>query len=385
MRQFFRDSENRQAIGIALFSATGSFPLHVAPLLIATLISSRTISNAEAAGLVSYIMAGQLLAAFLSTKIAFERLNRSALALAFAIYTGAILLTAWTTSMVLFAPAWFVTGLTSGFLMQLGIVTAAKSKIKMRAFAYRLSFALFFSGLIAFFLFLSGQNPGYGQLISIYLLVLLFVFLAGFLAWKNPTAHNAGTPANPATNLVALDVIGLAMLLLFFAGQIGFQANAVHFTSGNNMLLGDTALAIGMSKISISLVVLALAVRGGDNSWLKQFIYSFALAASAILISTQTTLLMLIIAFTSFELFINLTSAGFMASLSERLSERAKTRLLVATLLGVLGGPPLTGSLIDGSFYTLPIVLAVCSAFIPLLWQFYGRSAATTGRNRLVS
>jgi len=368
MPALLTDQETRRTIGAALFSAAGSVPVHISPLLIATLIASRSLSNAEAGSVISCIMAGQIVAALLATQVRFEKLTRPILTFVFCIYAASIALTVWANSPVFFAACWLTTGLASGFLMQFGMVTAAQSSMKLQAFAWRLAFALFISGLIAISLPLVNAEPSYAQLITLFGLGLLLVYCGGLVLWMRRAATSANTSAPFQDSLTRLDGIGLTLLFLFFAGLIGFLANSVHYTSRNDLDLHSTALAIGLSKGSISLVILWVALRGDRHSRRRQMVYSIALAAAAALIFTQQAFAFVVLAFVAFELFLNLSSAAFMAALSERFTNRARTLLLIAALSGTLSGPPLVGFLIDTGRGSLPLLLAALAAFLPLLW-----------------
>jgi len=362
-----------RTVGAALFSAAGSIPLHIAPLLIATLLASRSVSHTEAGSIVSCIMAGQILAAFLAAPVRFETLPRSVIAIVFCVYAGAVWVTDQTGSALVFAGAWVVTGLSCGFLMQFGMVTAARSDMKLQAFAWRLSFALFFSGLIAVCLPLTGNEPGYRHLILLFGCALLLIFAGGMALWRRGEAPAKSSALPQKDRLVKTDLLGLTLLFLFFTGLIGFQANAAHFTASNDFSLNSTALAIGLSKGLISIVILWVAVRGNTHSRRLQSLYSLALAAAAALIFTQQGFLVVLLGFIAFELFLNLSSASFMAVLSERFSSRAKTLLLTAVLFGTLSGPPLAGYLIDAGQTGLPLLLAAGAAFLPLFWFAYSR------------
>lgn len=366
-------TETRRTVGAALFSAAGSIPLHIAPLLIATLLATRSISNAEAGSVVSCIMAGQIVAAFLAARIRYETLARPALTFVFCVYAAALFLSLWVSAPLMFALCWFAIGLACGFLMQFGIMTAAQSNMKLQAFAWRLSFALFVSGLIALCFPLFETDQTYRLLITLFGLGLIAVFLSGLVLWRKVPTHSANNAPPAKGHLSGLDGFGLALLFLFFCGQIGFLSNTAHFTASNDLSLDNTSLAIGFSKTTIALVILWVAMRGTRHGSWFQILFSAALASSGILIATQQSFIFIVFSFVAFELFLNLLSASFMAALSEKFSSKAKALLLIATLSGTLIGPPLFGHLIDINQGTLPMLLAALAAFLPLLWLAYLR------------
>lgn len=366
-------------IGATLLSAAGSLPLHLAPVLVATVLASRPVTNAQAASLISCIMAGQIAAVLVSTRIRIERINRLAVIGTFAVFFASTLSTPWIDNQLLFNLAWFVAGLVCGLLMQFGIVTAANSRLKLQAFAYRLSFALFFSGVVSSGVLLFGKRPEYGQLIALLGSVMCFIFLVGVTIWKRDGSSDAPSTSARHVGVTPVDLAGLGLLLLFFAGQTGFLSNAAHFTSQNSVSLGDTAAALGISKIAISFVIFAIAIRGSGNSWRQQMVYALFLCGAVILISLQQDFAWIVVGFIIFELCLNLSSAAFMASLSEAFTLKAKNLLLMAILLGVLSGPPLAGHLIDEGLNIVPILLALMTAFLPIVWSFY---LARAGKNK---
>jgi hypothetical protein len=363
-----RSTDFRNVLAAGLFSAAGSLPLHIAPILVGVLVLSGQYSNSQASAVISLTMLGQLAAAMFLSRLKIQQISPKLWAFQIASYSGGVVASSLFINGIAFYAIWFVIGCVSGCLMQFGILAAASSKRSARAFALRVSIALFISGIASFSIRFLDGNPNYNAIVALVFTAVIIVGLAGLCCTGRRDVIIAPTGSDSHDAFGRHDVIGLVMLTLFFSSVVGFLANSASLAVGNGIEFGDVSAVIGIAKLGISILVVFVFIRIRQLSSQTYLGMALLLSFSIFVVCTQGSIIVVAIAFILFETALNLLSPSFMGLLSDSFSGRAKSMMMTCVLLGLIFGPYLFGKLVELQALNQFMAFSMLGCFVPFAW-----------------
>ena len=362
---------------VAILSSLGSIPLHLTTLLVAILQSEAAFSIVSASFVMSSALFGLFFMSVFQAIRPFKDVSWPFLTKTVSLHVLAILLSTQVGSVQLLALLWFVIGCCSGVYMQMGTLAAAESQYKQQMFMVRLAGALIISGGIAALLSVLEPEAVYSVLCYIYVLVLVGVFLvSGRRAQKFKLSS---APALEGVSTVGQGLIGLAVLLLFFAGQSGFLAHASEFLATQTRDIGTIADSVTFAKLGVGLImtcILALFPSGNRGIGVVGLLLLFFLVG---VISDNMILLYAMLAFLLFDLAFNLAAPSILAQLSKLSTRRQKMALLSVLLAGSVLGPRGGGILMEWHSFSAVQWFAATSIAVAMawiLWSFWLEAGA---------
>ena len=361
--------------GASLLSSVGSLPLHLAPLIVTTLISDSRASLAAAGWVPSALLLGQL-----STSLALPALGIHNVRRSLAIVTAAILLTGLAISsrdsfenLLL---GWFLVGQSCGVLMYLGTIEASRFPRPTFAFSLRLAVVLILAGAIASLLQVSNAFASYRSLLIELAPIVALILVCGILLHRPVEADRANTTSEGG-RWTFRQVSGLATVFFFFVGQTGFLAYVVQQALDRGMSFADTAWSMVGMKFAAGVWLLAVAVFEFSKMQKARFLYlSVLLTAGILTVFFSRSVAVFFLGLVLYEITLNTLSARLQSAVVAARPQFAGPWLTGVILLGAAIGPPLNGLAIGMGLQSAFILVSVLAALGPLLWQQCDRSAA---------
>src|SRR5262245_6145438 len=255
--------ETREALtplfGACLLSSVGSLPLHLAPLIVATLIADSRASVAGAGWVPSVMLLGQL-----STSLALPILRMHHVGRIPAIVAAILLLIGLgISSSADFARAllgWFLVGQCCGVLMYLGTIAASVSSRLVLAFSLRLAIVLILAGSVSGVLQMSAAFISYNDLWSQLVLILVPILVCGLVMYR-PAGESRATIENaPGGTWTGGQLSGLAAIYFLFVGLTGFLAYVVQQALTRGMIFEDMVWSIAAMKVATGIWLLGTAM-----------------------------------------------------------------------------------------------------------------------------
>jgi len=351
--------------GANLISAVGSLPLHLLPVVTATLMAGGRASAVQAGGVASSLLLGQLASSLALPAVGIGTISRSAVvALGCALAAG--LFVSGLSGVGALYAGWCVVGLCCGVLQYLGVVTAAAYRDPRLAFVLRLGIVLTLAGAVVGALRLAGTLVSYHGLMVLLCTVfglLLAIGAALFRPEYMVPADGWGSSLRPR------DAPGLAAVFVLFVGQTGFLVHVVQRAIDRGMLSGEVIWAFSAIKVAAGLALLALLLRHRGDQEPRFLILGLVLAACIAVVSATTDVVVFFVGLLAFEIGFNTLSARLQARVV--MVSRVGRWLTGAILLGAALGPPLHGWALGVGSGSDFIAFAVASALVPWAWEFF--------------
>lgn len=378
--------ELRRLWAAALFSASGSLPLHLAPLLVGALTNADGSgwTGAQANAVVSLIMAGMLLASITASFFTPAIVRPIHWAVTLAVYIAGVLVAgAWPTTAVIW-PAWFAVGGACGCLIHFGVLVAANSSNAATGFAWRISVAMFLAGGVMLLVATGRSEPDYVDITRVLAAAIALLSIAGFLLLASCGRAQSVAGSNASLSGPALATghrpfaivsgrggaaFSLTMLFLFFALLVGFLNNTPSIAASNGMAFSTFVYAHAGAKMIIAAGIALLFLQPLRNRLSTTALFGLATCVAIALVGTSINGAALFLALVSFECGLNVMSPRFTAVLSYSLERDQRSRLSAAMLSGIVLGPVLFGYLIDSGQIATMLFLAMAGALVPLIWQ----------------
>jgi hypothetical protein len=362
--------------GAALLSAIGSLPLHLMPLIVATLVEDGRASLVDAGWVASSVLLGQLSAALSLPAIRIRAIHRT-LAIGIIVTLLIGLLGTLPESRVGLFLGWFVAGLCCGALQYLGFTTAASSTRPALAFALRLGIVMIVAGAVVAGVRVSGAFASYEATVTVLSLLTGCVAVAGLALYRMTAASTASLAAARRGAPPVQGIIGLATLLVLFMGQTGFMAYAIQGAAERGLPLADTVVALAAMKIVVGVWLVYAARSTTMPRSPRLFAAGAVLALGVLAVAAAEQLALFFLGLLVFEIAFNSLSAALQAKVVEAAPELGRDWLTAAALVGAALGPPLNGGMIaleQGRYF---IAFAMISALMPALWTALQRPSVT--------
>jgi hypothetical protein len=343
-----------------------SLPLHLMPLIVVAVVADSRLSLAQAGWIASAYMLGQLCVVLSLPALGYRSLARSAAFLAATVLTVAAAATNGLTGLIMLLP-WFFIGAGGGMLSFLASTTAAAADNRAQAFGLRLGITLLLGGAAFFLPKLFGNVINYSALAWQITAAFLVLSALGLLLYREPVYANAQR-AKPITAAPS-SLLGLGIAFLFFVGQPGYWAYAMHNAKQRGVALDEVTNAIGLCKMIAGAFVLWVAVRatgpGQTNSLIKP---AWVVVAGIGLMATANTPWLFVAGVLAWELGVNTLSVRVQTAVVQQDPATSGPWLTAAICLGAATGPALHGfTAAQGSAWVFA-VYACLSALIPFFW-----------------
>lgn len=355
-------------IGASLLSAAGSLPMHLMPLIVASLVADSRTSVAQAGWVAAAILLGQLSTSLALPALAVRTVNRGpAVAVA-----GALLLALMASGMggaaSLFL-GWFLVGACCGVLQYLGVVTASNDPSPTFAFSLRLSIVLMLAGAVVITLRAADVLASYLSMLTALAAAFGVVLATGLSLYHPPRGSPESASARKSASRSPREVVGLITVFLLFVGQTGFLAYAIQNAIERGMVIEETAWAFAGMKIVTGIWLLTIARTGFRNTLRPRFFaLGLVLGFSLIVISYTGRWSGFFVGLIAFEIAFNTLAARLQGAVAMAAPQFTGRWLTAAFLLGAASGPPLNGAAITAEAGPYFIGFAVLSALLPGLW-----------------
>jgi len=366
--EFSRDHTTCSLWGASLLSSVGSLPLHLVPLIVATLIADSRTSVAGAGWIASAILFGQLSTTLLLPALGINGVSRAlAFAAASVLTIGVAISNA--TEYAIMLTGWFLVGQCCGVFTYLGTIVASGFSRPAFALAFRLGIVLIFAGCVSGMLQLCFRLASYGDLITAIVISLVPMVAFGMVLY-HPVNVRASYVYKRAQRLHIGSFAALLVVYLFFAGQTGYLSYAVQQAVGRGMTFEVTAMALALMKFLAGIWVICSSCLGHEDPKGTRFCnLTLVLVGAIVALFYSRDMVILFVALLAIEMALNKLSARLQAVVVTAWPEFGGRWLTGIMLLGAASGPPLNGFMIsielDGAF----VLICAISALGPLLWQ----------------
>lgn len=361
----------------SIFSAIGSLPLHLAPIVVYAL-TLEGWSLVAASTVASMAMVGLLLAASVQTVLERSFWSPFEIVALVGLHTALVLLSIKVGPR--FLPlVWLSVGFVSGLFMQIGILSAAEARDKFSNFVVRLACALVLSGVVALFAWGGPcEDPFIGLAVGMSLvsvLVYASTVLGARIILAQPSRARAASVERQADRPgggrpARSGFLALLVLALFFLATTAFLthiAEALRAASATS----STAFVIGAAKVGsgclLALVLFLLrgVERGKGPLACLALLAVLALASDTVLAAFAVTLLL------TFEIVFNVSSSALMAQVAEAATHRQRRAILLAALSGGAAGPLVGAGIIElASFDALRVMSGAAVAGVAA-WMLF--------------
>lgn len=367
-----RSPSRRETLGAALVSSLGTFPLHLMPFVVATVISSGKLPVHLAGVLTSVYWIGILSTTLLLPLVA-GRVSVPAAATCAFMLPGVAMASTLASGHTLLA-AWFALGAACGVLNFTGTTFAATTAHPHRVFALRLGCVLVAAATGLMVATFGLGTTTYRDTATTIALVSVAVGGLGMVLYRAPQSlRTQATPAESARNTAV--AWRLALVVLFFVGQPGFLAYAAHVAIERGLEPERLYLAFGLSKLA---GVVALYFTRAGSTVTNLGLLSSTVALGIALISQAGTLWAFGLGLLFWELAINPLSARLQGAVVEHSPTIAGRWLPAALGIGACLGPAFHGAALHAGVGAFFLAFSLASAFLPLVLVAAQRRAATT-------
>lgn len=312
-------------------------------------------------------MVGQMVTTLGLPALKFVRLRRSHAMVAVGFLLGSALVSAGLSSQAMIV-CWFIVGAACGALQFLGATTAAAAVNRQSAFTLRLAITLLVGGFAIVAVQTIGGFGGYALLMMQLVIVFLTITGLGLVLYRAPVVPPR-LPASVETRGRPSQMLGLVVIFLLFAGQLGFWAYAVQNLQQRGVVLEHLAYAIAFCKTVAGLVLLIGVMRPPDKTKEGLFFPGLVVALGVLGMAISSGALSFLVGLLLWELGLNVLSARLQAAVVQNNPEVAGPWLAGAVFLGAAAGPLLHGMAIQSQLPLAFAAFACFSAFVPVAWS----------------
>src|SRR5262245_22287126 len=235
-------------LGASLLSSVGSLPLHLAPLIVATLISDSRVSLVGAGWLPTVLLLGQLSTSLILPTFGIHNIRRGA-----AIVTATVFLTGLAISSFdgfeIILVGWFLVGQSCGVLMYLGTIAASQFPRKTFAFSLRLAVVLVLAGILTCLLQMANSFGTCRAFLTTLTPIVGLILLFGVLLHRPVAKVGQVTVAKDAEQWSVSQFSGLVTVYFFFVSLTGFLAYLVQQALTRGISLPDSVWSMAGMKL----------------------------------------------------------------------------------------------------------------------------------------
>jgi hypothetical protein len=356
----------RALIGASVLSSAGSLPLHLAPLIVAVVVTDGRMSVANAGWVATAVLLGTLATAILLPLLDVRLITRPFATILASTLLFGLLLSSFAGLLLV---GWFIVGICCGGFQYLGTSTAATHSQPAFAFPIRLGTVLCIAGLTVAAV-RSIETGSYLVMLFVLAAVLGLITASGIVLYGPLKSRAPAVDRDPAS---PLKYLALAIVFVLFVGQTGLLAYVVQQAGARGIGLGGAFWALAMMKVGAGLCLLLLARSGLQNRQNPRFIeLGILLAGGNFIVATTTSLPLFFAGLLGLELGFNLLSARLQAMAADIAPSFAGKWLVATILLGAAAGPALHGLALRLDANAAFIVFAMVSALVPVI--LLGRS-----------
>jgi hypothetical protein len=318
------NTDTRSVVGASVLASAGSLPLHLAPLLVAVLITGGQTTVAGAGLIPSSVLFGQFTMAVLLPLIINTKVTR------LATITASI----WLILCLLISPftlplAWFGVGVCCGLFGYVGTLTAALSSRPSWAFPIRLGTVLCVAGSTVAALRLM-PVPSYTMMLVVLIAVFTVLLIIGIVL-QQPVQR---PPTKLGFDQEQAKYVIMTVIFVLFVVQTGLLAYVVQQATVRGLPLGQALWALALMKVLAGLILLALR-----SAKIPFSILVVGLAAADVAVYTTSHFIAFVGAMLVLEVSFNLLSAKLQALTATLAPIMAGKWLLAVILLGAATGP----------------------------------------------
>jgi hypothetical protein len=367
-REVPENSAMSSLFGASLLSSVGSLPLHLVPLIVATLIADSRTSVAGAGWVASAILIGQLSTASLLPALGVCSVGRAFAFVATVILTVGVAISGAVDYLIMLT-GWFLVGQCSGVLSYLGTVATSQFSRPVFAFSFRLGIVLIFSGCVSGVLQLCGMLASYSDLLTVMIIAVAPMVALGAVL-HHPVKGRESYVYERVQRLEVGSIAGLLIVYLFFVGQTGYLSYAIQQAIGRGITLEVTVLSLALMKVSAGIWVICSSCVGEEDQKNTRFWkLTLVLIVAIVALFYTRHVAVFFLSLLAIEMALNKLSARLQAAVVVAGPEFTGRWLTAVMLLGAASGPPLNGLMISIGLDEVFVVICVLSALAPLLWR----------------
>jgi hypothetical protein len=227
----------RALIGASVLSSAGSLPLHLAPLIVAVVVTDGRMSVADAGWVATAVLLGTLATAILLPLLDATDHPTVLRAMLAGILLFGLLLSSFAGLLLV---GWFIVGMCCGGFQYLGTSTAATHSRPAFAFPIRLGTVLCIAGLTVAAV-RSIETDSYLVMLFVLAVVLGLITATGIVLYGPLKSRERAVDRDPAS---PLKYLALAIVFVLFVGQTGLLAYVVQQAARGDRL-GRRVLGTG--------------------------------------------------------------------------------------------------------------------------------------------
>ena len=363
----------REIAGACMVSAAGSLPLHVASFMVALAAAEGRLPIDQAGWISSCLFAGILVSAVCLALCGLTRVTASWVAVSVivvlvALYAGT------TQGRMYLLGGWLVVGLSCGVLHFLGSTSAASYVDRHFVLGLRLALVLYAAAAVIGGAALIGGFRSYAVAATVLGIGFAAACLVGLIWYRPPPIVIASSSKlSGVPSIRGERWHGLAITVLFFAGQPGFMAYAAHIAVSNGVSVAGLPVVWACCK---GLGATALLKWGAHTrSGPPTFKLGLMLAVAVLAMTFAHNLAAFAVGLLLWEVAINVQSIRLQATVVTLHPWHAGPWLPAAIATGAGIGPVIHGALIGHATGHLFVAYSVLSGLLPAVWILRRASA----------
>jgi len=362
-----RGSRRRQEIvGACIVSAAGSLPLHLTSFTVALAAAEQRLPIDRAGWISSCFFTGILATTIGLPMLGFKRVTAiwplaCVIAVCLALRLGA------TQGPDVLLGSWVVVGTACGLLQLLGSTSAASYPDRHFVFGLRLALVLFAAAAVIGGAGFVGGFESYASAVTVLGFGFALACLVGSYWYRPPPKAGAGPPSASAAHLPRGERWhGLAIAILFFAGQPGFMAYAAHLARSHGIAVAGLPLIWAGCKVLGAVVLLRWGAnaRSGVPTWRLGVVLGVSIVAMAFAHDLAVFAFGLLL----WEIAVNVQSTRLQATVVSINPAHGGLWVPAAIAIGAGIGPAIHGALLGQAAGRWFVAYSVVSGLLPAIW-----------------
>ena len=359
-------SRRREIVGACVVSAAGSLPLHLTSFTVALAAAEQRLPI-ELAGWISSCFFVGILASTVSLPLfGFRRVTAIWPAICAVVVAAALWLGTIQGPLSLLC-GWGVVGAACGVLHFLGSTSAASYPDRHFVFGLRLALVLFAAAAVIGGAGLVGGFKSYATAVTVLGVGFGLACVIGLFWYRPPPAM-----AEPCLRTPAVSVQGrgrwhgLAITVLFFAGQPGFMAYAAHLALSHHIEVAALPMIWAGCKALGALVLLKWGANARSGS--PTLGLGAMLGLAVLSMASAHNLALFAFGLLLWEIAINQQSTRLQAMVVSFHPAHGGLWLPAAIAIGAGIGPVIHGALLGQAAGHWFVAYSVVSGLLPAIW-----------------